>query len=72
MKRDRYNYGSDYPIRRRPSIRPQLAMMASGFLAIFFFFAALVVTLHLLPGAIEAEIERQVAVVQKHLGMGLE
>lgn len=44
------------------------ALFISGFGAIFFFFTLLVVTIHLLPRAIEAEIQRQIAIVERSLG----
>ena len=61
----RKDYGSMYPVRRRAS----LLSAATGFLAIALFIAGLLVTFHYLPAAIDAEIAKQEAVVERSTGV---
>ena len=65
----RKDYGQPYPVQRRRQRRESVLSAATGFLAIAFFIAALLVTFHLIPNAIDAEIARQTAVVERSLGV---
>ena len=57
------DYGSQYPVNSR---RKRVFMfLASGSAAIFVFFALIAVGLTLLPAAIDAELDRRIAVVRE-------
>ena len=63
------DYGSPYPVHRR-RVSPRLKVFFSGsVIAIFVFISLLAVGLTLLPAAIDAELQRQIAVVEKSIGM---
>jgi len=64
----RRDYGQDFPVIRRQRRRVALGLFFSGAMAIACFFALLVITFELLPAAIEAEIDRQIAVVERAMG----
>ena len=61
----RKDHGSMHPVRRRAS----LLSAATGFLAIAFFVAGLLITFHFLPAAIDAEIAKQEAVAERSTGV---
>jgi hypothetical protein len=64
------DYGSEYPyLPFRRQIRKQLIAMAVATATILVFMAVLIVSICLLPGAIDNEVSRQVAQVEKSLGV---
>jgi len=65
----RTDYGSEFPVIRRRRRKIAAGMFLSGTMAIACFFALIAITFELLPAAIEAEIARQVAVVERSLGV---
>jgi len=62
------DYGSEYPyIPWRRQYRRLINTMLVSLATIIIFMSVLCVSISLLPGAIEEEISRQVAVVEKSL-----
>jgi hypothetical protein len=62
------DYGSEYPyIPWRRQYRRLINTMLISIATIIVFMSMLVVSIKLLPGAIDEEISRQVAVVEKSL-----
>ena len=62
------DYGQEYPVMRHcRQYRAVVVALATSAAAIFVFFALLAVGLTLLPAAIDAELQRQIAVVERNL-----
>ena len=66
-RKTRKDYGQPFPVKRSWFRRTlgYIIFLLSGFGAVLCFAAMLLLTFHLLPNAIEAEIDRQVAVVEQ-------
>jgi len=63
------DYGSEYPhIPWRRQYRRQITAMIISLATIIIFMSVLCLSIILLPGAVEEEISRQVAVVESVLG----
>ena len=63
------DYGAEYPyIPWRRQYRRLINTMILSIATIIIFMAVLVVSIIMLPGAVEKEISRQVAVVESSLG----
>ena len=70
VRRQERHYGRPVEVRRgwfRRNLTYTLFLL-SGFGAVVCFAAVLLLTFHLLPGAIEVEIQRQIAVVEQNSG----
>jgi hypothetical protein len=67
IPKKRKDYGSDCPVHRGWFRRNlgYIIFLLSGFGAVLCFCAALLLTFHLLPNAIDAELDRQIGVYQK-------
>jgi hypothetical protein len=65
------DYGAEYPVGRGWfwQYLAYIIFLLSGFGAVVCFCAALLLTIYLLPGAIDAELDRQIAVVERSLGV---
>ena len=66
IPKKRKDYGNEYPVKGwfRRNLG-YIIFLLSGFGAVLCFGAMLLLTFHLLPGAIEAELDRQIGVYQK-------
>lgn len=68
--RQERHYGFVHPVLRpwwKRNLR-YIVFVFSGLAAILCFFTVMIITIHLLPGAIEAEIDRQKDVVSQVMG----
>jgi hypothetical protein len=72
VRRQERHYGQPVEVRRGWLRRNlgYIIFLLSGFGAVVCFAAALLLTFYLLPGAIEAELDRQLAVVEQQVTGG--
>lgn len=69
------DYGYDYPLPRRGWFRrnlKELFLVITGIGIVVSWAALFLLTFHLLPSAIEAELDRQIAVVEQQVTGGRE
>lgn len=66
----KFHYGHEYPVARRRMFRRAATFLVTGTAAIAMFFAIIAATITMLPAAIDAELDRRIAIVEQHLGGG--